>query len=177
MYKKSVLVFTGLLILGIGLSATAASKTFSWTSTVTIPAVLKVIPTDKALLLALTPGSTATAATSVSVGTNDWPLELFLGLLSQTGEAKAGIKLAYNFEVDARVSLIRTWLEILPFTTTASPAAVLPSPGWTTYRLSIQVTGSTKITPGDYLYTLRLRFRSQSGRLETCDLPIHVTVR
>lgn len=177
MYKKLVLVFIGLLILGIGLSATAESKAFSWTSTVTIPAVLKVIPTDKALLLELTPGSTAIAATSVSVGTNDWPLEFFLGLLSQTGETKPVIKLAYNFEVDARVSLTRTWLEILPFTTTAFPAAVLSSPGWTTYRLSIQVTGSTETTPGDYLYTLRLSFRSQSGRLETCDLPIHVTVR
>ena len=177
MCKKLVLVFIGLLILGIGLSATAASKAFSWTSTVTIPAVLKVIPTDKELLLELTPGSTATAATSVSVGTNDWPLELFLGLLPQTGKGEPGIKLAYNFEIDARGSLTHTWLEILPFTTTASPAAVLPSPGWTTYRLSIQVTGSTELSPGDYLYTLRLRFRSQSGRLETCDLPIHVTVK
>ncbi len=171
MNRRIIIVFLGLLILGICFLASAGSKTFSWTSTLTIPAVLEVLPSEKELNLSLAPGTTAATSVTLSVGTNCWPLELFLGLLppQETGPA---FTFVYQFHVKAEAPP-PLWVEIPAFS--LSSPLNLPSPAWTTYTLSIRVTAPEDTMPG-YVRILRLTFRSESGLVETRDLPIRVVV-
>ena len=173
MNRRVLIVFVGLLVLGIGFLASAESKTFTWTATLTIPAVLEVLPSEKELDLSLTPGTTAATSITLSVGTNCWPLELYLGLLPAQ-ETGPSFTFMYRLHVKAQAPP-PLWVEIPAFSL-ASPLN-LTSPAWTTYTLSIRVTAPEDTIPGKYLQVLRLRFLSSSGLVETRDLPINVVVR
>jgi len=164
-------VLLGLLILGTSPPALSESKTFSCTATITIPAVLEVLLSEEELNVHLTPGATATTGLSLSVGTNCWPLELYLGLVSPP-EAGSALAFAYRFGIETESLTIPLWIQIPAFAL-ASPLD-LPSPGWTTYTLFIRITAGENIVPGEYLQILRLTFRSTTGLVETRDIPIRV---
>lgn len=173
MNQRLMAVFIGLLILGIGFLASAGSETFSWTATITIPAVLEVLPSDKELNLSLAPGTTATTSVTLSVGTNCWPLELFLGLLPPQ-ETEPAFTFMYRFHVKAQAPP-SLWVEIPAFT--LSSPLNLPSPAWTEYTLSIRITVPGDAILGEYVRILRLSFRSTTTALvETRDISIRIVV-
>lgn len=173
MNRRILTVFLGLLVLGMGFLASAQAKTFTWTATLTIPAALEVLLDGEGLNFDLAPGDMSTDTVTLSVGTNDWPLELFLGLLPSQGTGPA-FTFMYKFHVKAQAPP-PLWVEIPAFS--LSSPLNLPSPAWTTYTLSIRITAPEDTMPGEYVRILRLTFRSESGLVEPRDIPIRVVVK
>jgi len=172
MNRRLISVFLGLLVLGTGFLASAENETFSGTTTIIIPAALEVVPSETSLVVELVSGGTTNVTATLAVGTNDWPLELCLGLLPP--EPGLGLAFSYRFEVEQEEPPAPVWFQIPPFSC-ASPIE-LASPGWTRYTLSVSVTASEDVIPGEYLQVMRLSFHSSSGLVEIRNIPIRVRV-
>ena len=165
-------VLLGLLVLGTGFLASAENETFSGTTTIIIPAALEVVPSETNLVVALVSGGTASISATLAVGTNDWPLQLCLGLLPP--EPGLGLAFSYCFEEEQEEPPAPLWFQIPPFS--GAPYIELASPGWTRYTLSVSVTAPEDVIPGEYLQVLRLSFHSSSGLVQMRDIPIRVRV-
>lgn len=173
MNRMLISVFLGLLVLGIAFLASAEDETFSGTTTIIIPAALEVVPSATNLVVEVVSGGTTNVTATLAVGTNDWPLELCLGLLPP--EPGLGLAFSYRFEVvEQEEPPAPLWFQILPFS--CAPHIELSSPGWTRYTLSVSVTAPEDVIPGEYLQVLRLSFHSSSGLVEIRDIPIRVMV-
>jgi len=152
----------------------AEGKTFQFTSSFTIPAALdlKVTSPEMALRLEGAPGQPATAKLALRVGTNDWPLDLHLGLVA--AETKTpGFTLLYQF-VEGH-GPAAAWISVPTFSA-YNPVAGLPSPAWTDYTLGVRVTPPKDAVSGTYTWTLRLLLRSRSGRVESVDIPVQLVI-
>lgn len=156
------------LLLGIALLAPAQTKMLTTTSAFTIPAALDVVPERSNLYVEVAPGSVGKAELRLSVGTNDWPLELRLGII----KGLAGVdklNLMYQFR-KAETGEAHLWVTVPDFKN-LSPIT-LPSPAWTEYVLSLRVSTPCDATPGRYECILRLNFRCQSGLVEIREIPV-----
>jgi len=105
------------------------------------------------------------------VGTNDWPLDLYLGLV---GAAKPEFDLFYQFVRGQELGPM--WVSV-PVFSYGNPVDQLPYPAWTDYTLGIMVKPPEGTTQGTYHFKLRLLLRSSSGLVESLDIPVEVVVR
>jgi len=168
----TVLIATVLLL--VGLSAAADERTHVFTSTFTIPAALEIDTESAEPLLELlaTPGAPATAHLPLRVGTNDWPLDLHLGLL-ESEETLPEFSLFYQF-VEGN-ELAGAWVS-LPQFSGDNPVAVLASPAWTNYTLAVRVAPPEDTESETYAGTLRVLLRSRSGKVKSVDIPVELAV-
>ena len=172
MKRGTVLVFLGLVVLGVNLLAFPQTRTVTGTITITIPPALELLLPSKSLDLHLVPGTSAIRAVKLSVGTNDWPLELHFTLLSSLFEPV--LTFEYRLEAEQEGQITRSWIQI-PAISLSTPV-LLPFPSWTDYTLSIRATAQENAVPGTFPQNLRMILRSASGLIEIQDIPISVTV-
>lgn len=172
MKQGTVLVFLGLVVLGASLLAFPQTRTFTGTITITIPPALELLLPSESLDLHLAPGTSAIRTVKLSVGTNDWPLELHFALLSSCFET--GLAFEYRLEAEKEGQITRSWIQI-PAISLSTPV-LLPFPSWTDYTLSIRATAQENAVPGTCFQSLRMILRSASGLIEIQDIPISVTV-
>jgi len=165
-------VFLGLLVLGTGFLASAEDETFNRTMAIVISAALKVVPSATDLAVELVSGGTTNVTVTLAVGTNDWPLNLCLGLLPP--EPGLGLAFSHQFQVEQEEPPAPLWFQIPPFS--CAPHIELTSPGWTRYTLSVSVTAPEDAIPGECLQVLQLSFHSSSSLVEMRDIPIRVRV-
>jgi len=162
----------GLVLFGISLAGFPETRTMTATVTITIPPALEVLLPTKTSDLYLAPGSSATTTVKLSVGTNDWPLELLFTLLSSLFEP--GLSFEYRLEAEKEGSITSSWTQI-PRISLSTPV-LLPFPSWTNYTLSIRATAQGNAVPGTFPQNLRMILRSASGLVEIRDIRISVTV-
>jgi len=172
MNRILISVLLSLLVLGTGFLASAEDETFNRTAAVVIPAALEVAPSETNLVVELVSGGTTSVTVTLAVGTNDWPVQLGLGLLSR--EPGLGLAFSYQFKVEQEEPPAPLWSQIPHFS--CAPHIELTSPGWTRYTLSISVTAPEGAIPGECLQVLRLSFHSSSGLVDMRDIPIRVRV-
>ena len=172
MKQGTVLVFLGLVVLGVSLLAFPQTRTFTGTITITIPPALELLLPSESLDLHLAPGTSAIRTVELSVGTNDWPLELHFTLVSSFFET--GLTFEYHLETVEEGQITRSWIQI-PAISLSTPV-LLPFPGWTNYTLSIRATAQENAVSGAFPQNLRMILRSASGLIEIQDIPISVTV-
>ncbi len=170
-YKEVITIFW-LLLLGMGFLASSQSSPFTGTIKLVVPPALEVQLARGSLAFDLTPGSAAVAATELSVGTNDWPLELYASVLP----SGSGSTLVFEYQLAvAQGSLpMPSWIKVQPFKLT--PSIELTSPGWTKYKLSVRVTAQGDAASGSFFQSLHLILRSRSGLVEAMDIPVSVMV-
>ena len=170
-FKKVITIFW-LLLLGTGILASSQARPFTGTIKLVVPPALEVQLARRSLAFDLTPGSTTVAATELSVGTNDWPLELYASVLP----SGSGSTLLFEYQLaSAQGSLpIPSWIKVQPFKLT--PSIELTSPGWTMYTLFVRVTAQGDAASGSFFQSLRLVLRSRSGLVEAMDIPFSVMV-
>ena len=175
MNRRVLIIFVGLLVLGIGFLASAQAKTFTWTSTFTIPAALELDTGSKQPILKLEAGAgeLVKAKLTLRVGTNDWPLNLHLGLVLD-GTAEPEFDLFYQFVRGDKLGPL--WVS-LPVFSNGNPVAQLPYPAWTDYSLAIRMNLPDATAQGTYHYKLCLLLRSRSGLVKSLDIPVEVVVR
>lgn len=151
-----------------------AGDTCRMTSTFTIPAALELYTDTKqpTLRLEAACGGQVQAKLALRVGTNDWPLDLHLGLVSGAGGEPA-FNLFYQFVRGDQLG--PAWIS-LPLFFHTNPVDQLPYPAWTDYTLAIRVNVPENTTQGTYSYKVRLLLRSRSGLTESVDLPVQVVV-
>jgi len=162
----------GLVLFGISLAGFPETRTMTATVTLTIPPALEVLLPTKTSNLHLAPGSSATTTVKLSVGTNDWPLELHFTLLSPLFEP--AVTLEYLLEAEKEGQITHSWIQI-PAISLSTPV-LLPFPSWTNYTLSIRATAQENAVPGTFPQNLRMILRSASGLIEIQDIPISVMV-
>ena len=162
----------GLVLLGISLVGFPETRTMTATVTITIPPALEVLLPSKSTDLHLAPGSSATTIINLSVGTNDWPLDLHLTLLPSCLEP--ALSFEYRLEAEKEGPITSSWTQI-PRISLSTPV-LLASPSWTNYTLSVRVTAQENAVPGTFLQSVRMILRSVSGLVEIRDIPISVTV-
>ena len=172
MKQGTVLVFLGLVVLGVSLLAFSQTRTVTGTITITIPPALELLLPSNSIDLHLAPGTLAIRTVKLSVGTNDWPLELHFTLLSPLFEP--AVTLEYLLEAEKEGQITRSWIQI-PAISLSTPVS-LPFPSWTDYTLSIRATAQENSVPGTFSQSLRMILRSASGLIEMQDIPISVTV-
>ena len=170
--SKRIGAVVGLVLLAVGFLSFSQTKPLTGTINAVIPPGLEVQMADGSLALGLVLGTSAVAATELSVGTNDWPLELYADVLP----AEEGSALAFEYRLEtAQESFPKSsWIRVL--NSKLAPPIELPSPGWTTYTMSIRVSAQEGTPPGTFFRSLRLIFRSRSGLVEARDIPVSVTV-
>lgn len=174
MSKVQSMVIGIALMLLVGQLAIADGRSHVFTSTFTIAAALE-IETDTApatLQLEANPGRPAMAEFPLRVGTNDWPLDLHLGLLADEG-ANPAITILYQFVEAGEAGGL--WVS-LPSFSDSSPVAVLPSPAWTDYSLALRATALEGTEAGVYHATVRVLLRSRSGKVASVDFPVELVV-
>jgi len=172
MKQGTLLVFLGLVVLGVSLLAFPETKTVTGTITMTIPPALELLLPSESLDLLLAPGTSAIRTVELSVGTNDWPLELHFTLLPSLFEPVLAFE--YRLEAEKEGQITRSWVQI-PAISLSTPV-LLPFPSWTDYTLSIRATAPENAVPGTFFQNLRMILRSTSGIIEIQDIPISVTV-
>jgi len=175
MNQRVLIVFVGLLVLGIGFLGSAESKSLTWTSTFTIPPTLELHTGSKQPILKLeaSAGDLVKAKLTLRVGTNDWPLNLHLGLVLD-GIAEPEFDLFYQFVRGDELSPL--WV-LLPVFSNGNPVAQLPYPAWTDYSLAIRMNLPDSTAQGTYHYKLCLLLHSRSGLVKSLDIPVEVVVR
>ena len=172
MKQGTVLVFLGLVVLGVSLLAFPEAKTVTTTSTITIPPALELLLPSESLDLHLALGTSTIRTVKLSVGTNDWPLELHFTLLSSFFET--GLTFEYRLEAEKEGQITHSWIQIP--TISLSTPVLLPFPSWTDYTLYIRATAQENAVPGTFPQNLRMILRSASGLIEIQGIPISVTV-
>ncbi len=162
------------LMLVVGQLAIADGRSHVFTSTFTIAAALEIEATASATTLRLeaNSGQPTIAEFPLRVGTNDWPLDLHMGLLGAEGVDPA-ISIRYAFvEAGEEGGL---WLS-LPSFSDSSPVTVLSSPAWTDYMLALRATAPEGTETGVYNATVRVLLRSRSGKVASVDFPVELVV-
>ena len=172
MKRGTVLVFLGLVVLGVNLLAFPETRTVTATVTLTVSPILELRLPSMSPDLHLAPGTSAIRTIKLSVGTNDWPLELHFTLLASLFEP--GLTFEYRLEAEQEGQITRSWIQI-PAISLSTPV-LLPFPSWTDYTLSIRATAQENAVPGTFPQNLRMILRSASGLIEIQDIPISVTV-
>ncbi len=172
MKPKVVVTIFRLLLPGMSFLASSQTRTSTATIKLVIAPALEVSTSGSRFDFDLDLGTTATAATELYVGTNDWPLDLSISMLS----AKAGsdVSFEYRLETIPESLPLPSWSKIPDFEL-ASPIE-LASPGWTRYRLFVRVAVPENACPGTFQQVLRLIFHSSSSLVEIRDIPIHVNI-
>ena len=172
MKQGSVLAFLGLVVLGVSLLALPQTRTGTATVTLTIPPALELRLPSVSPDLYLAPGTSAETTLNLTVGTNDWPLDLHFSLLSSRLESV----LAFEYHLDAgnEAQTSPSWTKIPPMS--LSPPLLLPSSGWTNYTLSVRTTAQEDAAPGTYFRSLRMILCSMSGLVVIRDIPVSVTI-
>ncbi|HAF71043.1 MAG: hypothetical protein XD60_1251 [Acetothermia bacterium 64_32] len=174
---KGVQLFTLVtgVMLGAGCISAASTDTCRVTSTFTIPAALELHTYSKqpSLVLEVHAGELAKEEFSLRVGTNDWPLDLYLGLVFD-GSPKPEFEPFYQFVRGQELG--PTWVSV-PVFSYGNPVDQLPYPAWTDYTLGIMVNPPEGTAQGTYRFKLRLLLRSSSGLIQSLDIPVEVIVR
>ena len=172
MKQGAVLVFLGLVVVGVSLLAFPQTRTVTATITLTIPPALELRLPSMSPDLYLAPGTSAETTITLTVGTNDWPLDLHFSLLSSRLESVLAFE--YHLDAENEAQTPPSWIQIPPMS--LSPPLLLPSSGWTNYALSVRTTARKDAAPGTYFQSLRMILRSTSGLVEIRDIPVSVTV-
>jgi len=172
MKQGAVLVFLGLVVLGVSLLALPQTRTGTVAITLTVPPILELRLPSTSPDLYLAPGTSAETTINLTVGTNDGPLDLHFSLLSYRLESVLSFEYHLGAEDTAQTS--PSWIQIPPMS--LSPPFLLPSSGWTNYTLSVRTTAQEDAAPGTYFQSLRMILRSMSGLIEIRDIPVSVTV-
>lgn len=162
------------VVCAFGCELVASAEAFLFSSTFTIPAALEIhADTDQPVLrLELSASGYVRGELRLSVGTNDWPLQLFLGLVEEA-EAHRGSSLFYQF-VRGR-ELGHAWVSMPTFSST-EPVDQLPFPAWTDYTLAVRGPLSGDAHEGTCRNTVRILLLSKSGQIAFLDVPIDVTI-
>jgi len=172
MKRAAVLVLLALTVLGVALLSFPQTRAVTATITLTIPAALELQLSSMRSDLYLASGTSPQTAISLRVGTNDWPLDLRLSLLPSSLESPLAFEFHLCVEGEVRPSLSWTRIPVMLL----SPPVLLPSPGWTSYTLSVRATAQDDTAPGIYVQILRMILRSTSGLVEIRDISVPVTV-
>lgn len=172
MRQRTVLGLLGLIVLGVSLLAFPQTRTVTGTITLTIPPALELQLPRVSQDLYLAAGKSDEMTINLTVGTNDWPLDLHFSLLSSHSESVLDFEYRIEAEGEAQTSL--SWVQIP--TMSLSRLLLLASPGWTNYTLSVRATVQEDAAPGTYFQNLRMILRSTSGLVEIRDIPVFVTV-
>lgn len=172
MKQGTVSVILGLVVLGVSLLAFPQTRTVTATVTLRIPPALELRLPSMSLDLYLAAGTSAETTINLTVGTNDWPLDLRFSLLSSRLESVLAFEYRLDAEDEAQTSPF--WTQIP--TMSLPPPLLLPSSGWTRYALSVRTTAQEDAAPGTYFQSLRMILRSMSGLVEIRDIPVSVTV-
>lgn len=175
MKRVERLVLVAAVMFGVGCVFPARADTYVVTSTFTIPAALELHTGSKHPLFKLetSAGELVKAKLPLRVGTNDWPLDLHLGLLLD-GTAEPEFDLFYQFVRGDEPGPL--WVS-LPVFSNGNPVGQLPYPAWTDYTLGIMVKLPEGTAQGSYHFKLRLLLRSRSGLVKSLDIPVEVVVR
>ncbi len=163
-----------MLVFGVGQAAFADGSTRLITSTFTIPAVLELAFPEASPVLQLTgaPGQPVVAQCTLRVGTNDWPLDLHLGIPADAA-IPAAFQPLYRFvESDASSAL---WVS-MPVFSDSMAVAQLASPAWTNYTLAVRLTIPEDAAVGVYSWRLRVLFHSRSGQVEEVAIPVSLVI-
>ena len=172
MKQRAVLGLLGLIVLGVSLLAFPQTRTVTGIITATIPPALELQLPSVSQDLYLAAGTSAEMTINLTVGTNDWPLELHFSLLSSHSESVLNFE--YRIEAEDETQTPPSWVQI-PIMSLSRPQ-LLPSSGWTNYTLSVRATAQEEAAPGTYFQSLRMILRSTSGLVEVHDIPTSVTV-
>jgi len=171
--QRFILVAT--VMLGAGCVLAASTDTCRMTSAFTIPAALELHTYGKqpSLVLEAHAGELAKEELPLQVGTNDWPLNLYLGVVF-AGVAKPEFDLFYQFVRGQELGPM--WVS-LPVFSNGNPVGQLPYPAWTDYTLGIMVKLPEDTAQGTYHFKIRLLLRSSSGLVKSLNIPVEVVVR
>ncbi|MEM3433682.1 MAG: hypothetical protein QXQ66_10045 [Candidatus Hadarchaeum sp.] len=172
-----VLIYGGLcitLVIGWSLFSVGQEVLIHCPTSFTIPAALEMgfVDTAAAFTVKALPDQPVIAKLVLRVGTNDWPLKLHLGLV-EPNNVQPSTFVFYQFVKGTELGIL--WLSIPVFSETVW-IAELPDPGWTEYTLAIRVNPLSDVSPGCYVWKLRILLRSNSGLEKKCDIPIEITV-
>jgi len=172
MKQRAVLGFLGLIVLGVSFLAFPETETATVAITIMVAPILELQLPSMNQDLYLAAGKSAEMTINLTVGTNDWPLELHFSLLSSHSESVLDFE--YRIEAEDEAQASPSWVQI-PITSLSRPQ-LLPSSGWTNYTLSVRATTQKDAAPGTYFQSLRMILRSTSGLVEVRDIPVSVTV-
>ena len=169
--SKRIGAAVGLILLTIGFLSFSQRNPLVGTISAVVPPGLEVRMADEGLALNFEFGTLAVAATELSVGTNDWPLEVYAEVFPV--EERSALVFDYRLEIAQESSPKSPWIRLL--NSKPSPPIQLFSPGWTTYTLSIRVSAQEAL-PGTFFRNLRLIFCSQAGLVETIVIDVSATL-
>lgn len=168
-----IALVVALTLLG-GQTAVAEGHALVLSSSFAVRAALKAdfLAPATGLQLHTTPGQAAVVEGTLRVGTNDWPLDLHLGILSEQGSVE-GATLLYRFTEEPDPA--SAWVAMTAFSE-VEPVAQLPSPAWTDYSLAVRVTPPDGTPSGSHRWAVRVLLRSRSGQVATVEFPVTLTV-
>jgi len=150
----------------------AQARTVTATITVVVRPVLEARADHQEMAFRLPQGSTAEETFGLEIGTNDWPIELHLSLLSVDRED--GLSFSCGIRRDGDSAGAFTWID--PLTTSLSPAIRLRTPGWSRYSITIRVIAAVDSHVAAHTSALSIVLRSASGLVLVKEVPILVSI-